>query len=170
MSQVYADFVSLRIEADRSRRAYEAACGRTPRVARPLTPPRSGLCSDCGADISEYAYNARRCASCKSAADLALSKARYERLKDDPDFKAKSNASARAYRQKYPLACRAHFVVKYHVRVGRIPAARHLACVDCGKPATDYDHRDYTKPLEIEPTCRSCNLLRGPGYPYNSTR
>lgn len=26
----------------------------------------------------------------------------------------------------------------------------------------DYDHRDYTKPLSVEPVCRSCNKLRGP--------
>jgi hypothetical protein len=40
--------------------------------------------------------------------------------------------------------------------------ARDFACADCGKPATDYDHRDYRKPLEVEPVCHSCNLKRGP--------
>jgi hypothetical protein len=29
-----------------------------------------------------------------------------------------------------------------------------------------YEHRDYTKPLQVEPVCRSCNALRGPGKPY----
>ena len=34
-------------------------------------------------------------------------------------------------------------------------------CVDCGANATDYDHRDYNKPLDVEPVCRSCNIRRG---------
>jgi len=48
------------------------------------------------------------------------------------------------------------------IRSGAIPKARELSCVDCGKNALDYDHRDYSKPLEVEPVCRSCNQLRGP--------
>jgi len=33
-------------------------------------------------------------------------------------------------------------------------------CVDCGKPATDWEHRDYAKPLDVDPCCKSCNLRR----------
>ena len=36
-----------------------------------------------------------------------------------------------------------------------------VACMDCGRPAKCYDHRDYDKPDEVEPTCRRCNGLRG---------
>ncbi len=36
------------------------------------------------------------------------------------------------------------------------------ACVDCGKPAIYYDHRDYGEPLDVEPVCASCNSNRGP--------
>ena len=35
-------------------------------------------------------------------------------------------------------------------------------CTDCGKRATVYDHRDYGRPLDVEPVCQSCNLKRGP--------
>ncbi len=35
-------------------------------------------------------------------------------------------------------------------------------CVDCGKLAHQYDHRDYNQPLKVEPVCRSCNSARGP--------
>ncbi len=35
------------------------------------------------------------------------------------------------------------------------------ACVDCGKGAFCYDHRDYTRPLEVVPVCRGCNAQRG---------
>ena len=38
-------------------------------------------------------------------------------------------------------------------------------CMDCGKPATCYDHRDYNHPLAVDPVCRSCNGKRGPGLP-----
>lgn len=47
------------------------------------------------------------------------------------------------------------------VRLGEIPPAKTLMCVDCGKPASDYDHRRYLEPLFVVPTCRSCNLKRG---------
>lgn len=40
------------------------------------------------------------------------------------------------------------------------PASDH-ACVDCGRPAKEYDHRDYLKPLKVEPVCRTCNKKRG---------
>ena len=42
------------------------------------------------------------------------------------------------------------------------------ACVDCGRPARHYDHRDYDKPLEVEPVCVKCNQLRGPAEGYDS--
>src|SRR3977135_3701874 len=36
-----------------------------------------------------------------------------------------------------------------------------VGCVDCGAPATVYDHRDYERPLEVQAVCQSCNLRRG---------
>ena len=36
-----------------------------------------------------------------------------------------------------------------------------IACVDCGKPARLYDHRDYLKPLVVFPVCHKCNGKRG---------
>lgn len=49
------------------------------------------------------------------------------------------------------------------VNRGKIKRAYGQACVDCGAPATCLEHRDYTKPLEVEPVCRSCNSKRGVG-------
>lgn len=40
-----------------------------------------------------------------------------------------------------------------------------IPCVDCGAPARDYDHRDYNRPLDVEPVCRRCNMRRGPAIP-----
>lgn len=36
-----------------------------------------------------------------------------------------------------------------------------VPCADCGQPATMYDHRDYSRPLDVEPVCRTCNRRRG---------
>jgi len=53
--------------------------------------------------------------------------------------------------------------VKKSIDDGHIaPLDGSIACVDCGKPATVYEHRDYTKPLDVEPVCSSCNRKRGP--------
>lgn len=51
------------------------------------------------------------------------------------------------------------------VRRGIIPPANTCRCVDCDKPAEQYEHRDYNKPLDVEPICRSCNHRRGPAVP-----
>lgn len=51
------------------------------------------------------------------------------------------------------------------IREGLLPRADSFSCVDCGKQAQGYDHRDYNKPMDVEPVCRSCNAKRGPGIP-----
>lgn len=48
------------------------------------------------------------------------------------------------------------------VRKGILPKLDEtIACVDCGDVASVYEHRDYSRPLEVVPVCQSCNLLRG---------
>ena len=41
-----------------------------------------------------------------------------------------------------------------------------LICVDCGNGADVYDHRDYSRPLQVAAVCHSCNQLRGPATHY----
>lgn len=72
----------------------------------------------------------------------------------------------RKFRQEKPLAVKAHQKVANAVHAGRIPRADSQKCVDCGGRAYCYDHRDYTKPLEVEPVCGGCNKKRGPAHPY----
>lgn len=67
-----------------------------------------------------------------------------------------------------PLAGEARRIVAKAVRNGELRPATGFDCTDCGKPATEYDHRDYRKPLDVEPVCRSCNLKRGPALPYRT--
>lgn len=48
-------------------------------------------------------------------------------------------------------------------RAGKLPLLDgSIKCVDCGGIARHYEHRDYTRPLEVEPVCPSCNYKRGP--------
>lgn len=57
----------------------------------------------------------------------------------------------------------AHFAVNLAIKLGQLPKLDGTtACVDCGQPAKVYDHREYAKPLEVVPLCRSCNFRRGP--------
>lgn len=57
---------------------------------------------------------------------------------------------------------KAHKAVADARRRGELKDPGELDCVDCGGPAIEYDHRDYSKPLEVVPVCRRCNLRRGP--------
>lgn len=45
--------------------------------------------------------------------------------------------------------------------LARLPDGR--PCVDCGAIAVLWEHRDYSRPLDVEPVCASCNNRRGPG-------
>jgi len=59
-------------------------------------------------------------------------------------------------------------LVKKAVKSGVLPHLKKtkVKCVDCGKRATDYDHRDYTQPLRVNPVCHSCNIGRGPAMGF----
>lgn len=58
----------------------------------------------------------------------------------------------------------AHRYVTVAVYNGDLPRLDgSVPCDDCGKAAQEYDHRDYKKPLEVDPVCKACNFARGPG-------
>ncbi len=95
---------------------------------------RLAACATCGADITKR---------CGSVVKLCL----------PCGYKASpSGGAARAWR-----------LVSAAVSRGDLKPARDHVCVDCGKQASVYDHRDYSKPLDVQPVCRSCNKLRGAG-------
>ena len=65
------------------------------------------------------------------------------------------------------MRARAHGLIWKAKQEGFIPAASDSNCLDCGVQASEYDHRDYDKPYNVEPVCRRCNAIRGmalPGY------
>lgn len=57
----------------------------------------------------------------------------------------------------------AHAAVNRAIRHGELRPATEFDCVDCGRPAECYDHRDYLKPLDVDPVCKRCDNKRGPG-------
>jgi hypothetical protein len=57
------------------------------------------------------------------------------------------------------------YQVKKAIRKGLLAPVKTLICVDCGKQGEVYDHRDYNKPLDVVPVCRSCNYYRGAAIP-----
>lgn len=59
----------------------------------------------------------------------------------------------------------ASMIVQRARKDGLLPSPNGMPCTDCGGAALEYEHRDYNKPLEVDPVCRSCNLKRGPGRP-----
>lgn len=102
-------------------------------------------CCLCGAvELASGAGNFSRCTPCKAAGLRARSnRSRY-------DATGKEDAGSEVQRA---------------IREGRLTRASEHQCVDCGKQACDYDHRDYNQPLAVQPVCRSCNLKRGPAIP-----
>ena len=68
--------------------------------------------------------------------------------------------------QQQTNAHRAHRYVLSAVRDGYLPRPTTLTCPDCGAPAQVYDHRDYNRPLDVEPVCHACNVKRGPAIPF----
>src|SRR3954470_13878323 len=55
------------------------------------------------------------------------------------------------------------------IRKGELPHPTTRPCADCGGQAQIYDHRDYNRPLDVAPVCRSCNSSRGPAIPLRGS-
>lgn len=64
----------------------------------------------------------------------------------------------------------AQYAVKRARSAGLLPPPSASPCTDCGGTATDYDHRDYGRPLDVQPVCRRCNVRRGPAIPRLDAR
>lgn len=63
------------------------------------------------------------------------------------------------------LVVRAHKQVRMAIAAGVLIPIAQCICVDCGATAECYEHRDYNKPLVVDPVCKGCNIRRGPGLP-----
>lgn len=98
--------------------------------------PRTLTCGACGVEFSQKTVGSklRYCVSCRD--------------------------------EYYRVRRRAVALVANAVAFHKIPPARDLNCVDCApsreRKAQVYDHRDYSRPLEVEPVCQFHNCRRGP--------
>jgi hypothetical protein len=54
-----------------------------------------------------------------------------------------------------------YHIVKAIASGTMLPASRY-ECWDCNEPAVCYDHRNYARPLDVQPVCKACNGRRGP--------
>lgn len=64
-------------------------------------------------------------------------------------------AYTKEYREKYPGKFRAHQMVNYAIKVGRLFAE---PCSECGRDSdTHAHHDDYAKPLNIRWLCPPCH-------------
>ena len=86
--------------------------------------------------------------------------------KEEVFFRGKGycrNCRQARYKAQRALRGPAHNEVHKAIEEGRLPRLDgSIACLDCGKPAQVYEHREYAKPLAVDPTCKSCNVRRGP--------
>lgn len=79
---------------------------------------------------------------------------------------ARNRERLRLARLMRPLQYLAHKDMRLALNRGDLQPYDGKKCVDCGKMAQCYDHRNYRKPLMVEPVCNSCNSRRGPASPY----
>jgi hypothetical protein len=107
------------------------------------------ICQQCGADISDRHYHAKFCFPCNTARQRFSTAMSSSRSQLQIKHKAIRKITAAA------------------VRAGFLQHPSDLDCMDCGKPAECYDHRDYNMPLEVQPVCCSCNSARGAGVPLD---
>ena len=90
-------------------------------------------CVGCGAPLLDQSGSRLFCSNCS-----------HER------YAQRAKAMAPVYRQVYRA-----------IRRGDLPPPSECQCVDCHGPASVYEHRDYAKPLDVQPVCRRCNSHRG---------
>lgn len=59
-------------------------------------------------------------------------------------------------------ALQAKWKVQNAVRRGELPNLKKMyyQCSYCNSMATEYDHRDYSKPLDVKPVCHKCNVSK----------
>lgn len=92
----------------------------------------------------------------RQSSDKILETRRKWRKRNSKKLVAENAARHKAHPEKYS----AHKKVLYAVKTGKLPPVLSLTCADCGKPAQNYHHEDYSKPLDVVPLCRYCHAAR----------
>src|SRR4051812_14246934 len=97
------------------------------------------ICSDCRPDVVERPRPLLACAGCGK----------------ENEYRSKYGfcvfCEAKRQAVAYAHIKRATVTVRNAIVRGLLRPARTFPCMDCGAWATEYDHRNYNKPLEVEP-------------------
>lgn len=131
---------------------------------------RTGLC------LNHYcknvAHNAYRCSECEEK-ERAV-KDEFKRRRDQREREAAERKAQRVelgiegFRKRgtpeLSLRSAAHAFTRVAIANGFLVDPRTCKCTDCQKQAECYDHRDYSKPMLVEPVCKRCNSSRGRGF------
>lgn len=104
----------------------------------------------------EFANGVRVCVECRTPLESADGCRRKRVPLRCPSCKAACDAVRLSGQRE------ARYAVRDAIKAGTLPSPRGLACTDCGGIADRYDHRNYSRPLEVEPVCIRCNFVRGP--------
>lgn len=135
-------------------------------------PAKSSVCQSCGAIHKSHKTT---CPSCvRKALEQSLPARQCARCGGDiPSSRRKGSpyCSCKCAADMTRLAQKAGAIVGAAKRRGELPRLDgSVACIDCGKPAKHYEHRDYHKPLDVVPVCQSCNIKRGPVHTFSLFR
>jgi hypothetical protein len=79
-----------------------------------------------------------------------------------PERRQRAAAYEVKWREKNPLAYKAHYQLTNAVRDGRI---KKLPCEFCGEARTHGHHRDYAKPLDVVWLCAKCHHRLHAAFP-----
>lgn len=151
-----------------------------------MTPIKPGYCDQCAVSLPEDAHGHTR--FCKTCRPPRVRKTVIFRNAEGQHACQECHASLTEYAHLTTRFCRTcankrntlsrqrsairsgtagvYAVMRLAIRHGFLAPVKTLKCVDCGKAAECYDHRDYNKPLAVAPVCIGCNVRRGPAIPF----
>lgn len=145
-------------------------------------------CKQCGADISTRSARAIYCFPCSvernrsKISPLPFARNLTRKRIDGQLVCVDCHAPLKQGKRGAPMRCHHCACKRYHsrksaqgkcwnavakaIKHGLLKRPAELKCVDCSNAAEVYDHRNYSKPLEVEPVCRACNINRGHANDY----
>lgn len=87
----------------------------------------------------------------------------YDRARaKTPDRKERHAAYEKVWRDRNPLAYKAHYLCTNAVRDGRL---KRLPCEFCGREDVHAHHKDYSKPLDVIWLCPKCHHRLHAAFP-----
>ncbi len=117
---------------------------------RGIGPPPNEVCLESGE--AEIGHKRHACSKC-----MLFYFRRHRKTAH-----AKKYLLERSRRISSSRPVRARRKVRDAVRSGKLPHPSTQQC-SCGQQASQYDHRDYLKPLMVTAVCRPCNMRLGRG-------